>query len=792
LTPYAIDAPGTLAVPTTGLIESPPEYAPMDGVLFRYSTGAWPSVVTDLVAALTGDPTDDERAYVIVSGASQQAAAASQFAAAGADLDKVEFITMPTNSIWIRDFGPHYVWQNGADAIVDSHYYPTRSLDNFIPTLLADDWSDMPSYDIGLYYSGGNFQSSADRHGFVTSLIHQDNAGFGEAFIAELYQTYQGIDTLHIFPRLPSSVDATGHIDMWLYLVDEDTVIISEFLPGSNATAISVTNDAATYMQDVLGYEVIRVPDHNGFHPNDAQAHFTYTNAFRVNDKIFIPSYGQGDASHLHRDDEALQAWRVAAPDAEIVPIDSYDIIWAAGAIHCVVMQVPRYTQPEPAACLTSPAGGELLVPGTTHDVTWTATDDQHVDAVDLYYSTDDGQTYGGTIWLGGTDAGSYPWEVPQEETAEARVKLVARDGAGNATEAVSEAPFTIMGSLQRVYDFSLGAGTVHRAWGYQSVSWASLDGVRRPAEAATEISSLQTDAYTKIAWSDAIGGDTDPNRYRSPTPSGGRESTHIFEFFTVQDPSSIVDIGILWEGYGDECLQMELYIWDYVAGQWCDGRGMCGENRFVDNFAGNRDAELSGHIRGDFERYIENGWMTLLVYAERPSQESMHDYVSVTVTWDNCPDVVNPDQGDADFDGVGDLCDNCPLTVNRDQADFDGDLRGDACDCAPLDGTAFDVPHEIQGLRLADGTTLQWESDAANSGSGTVYDVLRGSVSGLPVGYDGVCHEPGVEGESTSDPDPPPAGSGFFYLIRGSNACGDGTYGYDSADQERESAACP
>ena len=53
----------------------------------------------------------------------------------------------------------------------------------------------------------------------------------------ELYQTYQGIDTLHILPRLPGSVDGTGHIDMWFYLVDEDTVIISEFIPGSNATA---------------------------------------------------------------------------------------------------------------------------------------------------------------------------------------------------------------------------------------------------------------------------------------------------------------------------------------------------------------------------------------------------------------------------------------------------------------------------------------------------------------------------------------------------------------------------
>ena len=30
--------------------------------------------------------------------------------------------------------------------------------------------------------------------------------------------------------------------------------------------------------------------------------------------------------------------------------------------------------------------------------------------------------------------------------------------------------------------------------------------------------------------------------------------------------------------------------VWDDVAQQWCDGAGLCGENRYMDNYAGNRD----------------------------------------------------------------------------------------------------------------------------------------------------------------------------------------------------------
>ena len=64
-----------------------------------------------------------------------------------------------------------------------------------------------------------------------------------------------------------------------------------------------------------------------------------------MNDRILIPSYGEGNPDYLDEDAEALAAWQAAAgPDVEIIPINSYSIIPQAGALHCIVKQVPRYT----------------------------------------------------------------------------------------------------------------------------------------------------------------------------------------------------------------------------------------------------------------------------------------------------------------------------------------------------------------------------------------------------------------------------------------------------------------
>jgi len=55
--------------------------------------------------------------------------------------------------------------------------------------------------------------------------------------------------------------------------------------------------------------------------------------------------------------------------------------------------------------------------------------------------------------------------------------------------------------------------------------------------------------------------------------------------------------------------------------------------------------------------------------------------YPASTCALDNCPNLQNPDQSDLDADNIGDECDNCWLVYNPGQEDRDSDGFGDACD---------------------------------------------------------------------------------------------------------------
>lgn len=179
-----------------------------------------------------------------------------------------------------------------------------------------------------------------------------------------------------------------------------------------------------------------------------------------------------------------------------------------------------------------------------------------------------------------------------------------------------------------------------------------------------------------------------------------------------------------------------------------------------------------------------------------------------VTVTVGGCQSAAGATN--ATVSGNGGACsDGNPCTVNDTcvsgicragpllDADGDGHVSA-ACggnDCNDADASVFTAPSEVTNLRVLteNPSNLSWDSQAIAAGPGTLYDLVSGR---LPLPTSGNIFSPAdclqnSTVPSYSDVRPSPAiGKGIWYLVRGRNSCGTGSYG--SALEDATIPACP
>ena len=439
---------GTSGEPA-GRVVCPPEYAPAEGILLAYEgqTG-WKRILDRMAAWITNE--GGANVYVICDTASEAASTRSAMVFAGADDSRVFTFVRPTNSIWMRDYGPRYIYEGnggpggdlGVRSIVDHTYNRPRPNDNLLP----DFWAGVrgePRYQIPLVHGGGNFHLSGAGDAYSTRLIANENGLLSEPDIVDLWRRYQNLETELTAP-LPSSVDSTQHIDMWMQITGDRSVVIADYPLASGSTHDQIADAQAATMR-AAGYSVTRVENIG----NPQTTHYTFTNVVMCNNIVLLPAYDNIPASYSAN---ALAAWQAHLPDKQIIQVDCDAIVTAAGVMHCIVMHVPQNAGGEnPVVWIDSLNNSGFFEPGEQVTLTWRTDDDEAfagegVVSVDLLLSTDGGQTFE-TQAAGEPDDGTIGWTVPDAATAQGVLRIVARDADGNEGYDDTDELFIINGS---------------------------------------------------------------------------------------------------------------------------------------------------------------------------------------------------------------------------------------------------------------------------------------------------------------------------------------------------------
>ena len=298
-------------------VRFPAEFEPMQAVTIRYPLG----IPTSLVKQLS----ERTKVYVIVSS-SQQNSANNTFQNAGCNMSNITYYNMSTDSYWVRDYAPWYIFNDLEPAIVDNVYNRPRQNDNMVPIYMGQKLG-LTVYGMNLTHTGGNMMEDGRGVGVSDELVIQEN-DYNETNVRQKMKQFLGIDPYHI--TIDPQGDYIAHVDCWGKLLAPDKILIAQ-LPTSNsqydeyeqvANFFATTNCCWGYP-----YKVYRVyePGGNTVAP--------YTNSLIINKTVFVPM-----GSNNTYNNQALSVYQEALPGYEIIGVtgNSGSTAWQnTDALHC-------------------------------------------------------------------------------------------------------------------------------------------------------------------------------------------------------------------------------------------------------------------------------------------------------------------------------------------------------------------------------------------------------------------------------------------------------------------------
>jgi agmatine deiminase len=330
---------------------------------------AWPHNATDwpgkfaaiswLYAEIVRLLAARERVHLIVEGAAAERRAKSMLARAGAALAGVSFHCWRTDRGWTRDSGPIFVRDpEGRVGLTNWRFnawakYDDWRLDDQLPGRVAKLLS-MPEWQPSLELPSGTRRrfvlegGSIDTNGAgilltteecLLSEVQQRNPGVSRAQMEQVFHDFLGVDQVVWLGRGIAGDDTHGHVDDIARFVGPATIIAAVEPDARDPNhAPLAENLARLRAARTLGgkeFTVIELPMPRPVVFRGQRLPASYANFYIANGLVLVPTF------HDPNDRVALNILAEVFLDREVIGIDSVDLIWGLGALHCMTQQQP-------------------------------------------------------------------------------------------------------------------------------------------------------------------------------------------------------------------------------------------------------------------------------------------------------------------------------------------------------------------------------------------------------------------------------------------------------------------
>jgi len=325
--------------PPSGAIRLPAQWEPIERILLTFPLlypPLWHSHA-QMIEAIT--PVAE--VTLLIPAASWAKAVRYYLNARGlAQLERVHFLHLPTDDIWIRDYGPFVGYaDDGQRTVVDATFDPLDQYPQDRDDAVAKQWAayaGLAARRFDFHTEGGNYWSDGAGTLLVSDEMLARHPQLDQSAIEARLREVFAFEKLIMLPRLLG--EETGHVDLVCKLANAQTVLVNRPNGTHNDTCLRQAAEQLRRETNAHGqhYRVIELPFpplyHNwGMFP----VWRSYTNSLTVNGRVLMPIFGTAE------DVQALRIYQAALPEFEIIPIDCRIAANGGGAVHCLTKEIP-------------------------------------------------------------------------------------------------------------------------------------------------------------------------------------------------------------------------------------------------------------------------------------------------------------------------------------------------------------------------------------------------------------------------------------------------------------------